>query len=205
MYFIPSDLSLTGREVERRYLDILCAVREAVAIPVALKLSPYFSAVGHMAKEFDRAGAAALVLFNRFYQPDIDLSQLKLRNDLQLSERNEIRLPLLWIAVLSGRIGASLAANTGVESSEEVLKYLLTGADVVMTTSALLRHGVRYMESLLIGLKSWLSAREIDFARPNQRCTKPQPGSQPGYFRARELHQDPGRIRSAVKSDRNRD
>jgi dihydroorotate dehydrogenase (fumarate) len=162
VYFIPSDLSLTGREVEQRYLDILRAVTAVVDIPVALKLSPYFSAVGHMAKEFDRAGAAALVLFNRFYQPDIDLSQLQLRNDLQLSERNEIRLPLLWIAVLSGRIGASLAASTGVESSEQVLKYLLAGADVVMTTSALLRHGVRYMESLLIGLKSWVSAREID-------------------------------------------
>ena len=161
VYFIPSDLSLTGREVEQRYLDILDAVRAAVAIPVALKLSPYFSAVGHMAKEFGRAGAAALILFNRFYQPDIDLSQLQLRNDLQLSERNEIRLPLLWIALLSGRIGASLAASTGVESSEQVLKYLLAGADVVMTTSALLRHGVRYMESLLIGLKSWLAARDI--------------------------------------------
>jgi dihydroorotate dehydrogenase (fumarate) len=87
-----------------------------------------------MAKEFDRAGAAALVLFKRFYQPDIDLAQLRLRNDLQPSERNEIRLPLLWIGLLSGRIGASLGANTGVESSEQVLKYLLAGADVVMTT-----------------------------------------------------------------------
>ena len=162
VYFIPSDLCLTGREVEQRYLDILCAVRAAVEIPIALKLSPYFSAVGHMMKEFDRAGAAALVLFNRFYQPDIDLAQLQLRKDLQLSERNEIRVPLLWIALLSGRIGASLAASSGVESSEEVLKYLLAGADVVMTTSALLRHGVQYMESLLTGLESWLSARDID-------------------------------------------
>jgi dihydroorotate dehydrogenase (fumarate) len=161
VYFIPTDLSLSGREVEQRYLDILRTVRAAIAIPVAMKLGPYFSAVGHMAKELDRAGADALVLFNRFYQPDIDLVQLRLLNDLQLSECNEIRLPLLWIAVLAGRVGASLAASTGVESAEQVLKYLLVGADVVMTTSALLRHGVGYVESLRAGLESWLSAREI--------------------------------------------
>jgi hypothetical protein len=198
VYFIPSDLSLTGREVEQRCLDILCAVTAAVAIPVALKLSPYFSAVGHMAKDFDRAGAAALVLFNRFYQPDIDLSQPQLRNDLQLSERNEIRLPLLWIAVLSGRISASLAANTGVESSEQVLKHLLAGADVAMTTSALPQtwraiHGERSHrpQILAVGPRNRL-------ARPNQRRAEPQPGSQPGHLRARELHQDPGRTRWAM-------
>jgi dihydroorotate dehydrogenase (fumarate) len=114
-----------------------------------------------MAQELDRAGADALVLFNRFYQPDIDLLGLRMVKDLELSRRHEIRLPLLWIGVLSGNIGASLAASTGVESAEEVLKYLLAGADVVMTTSALLRHGVQHVATLLSGVSAWLSARDI--------------------------------------------
>ncbi len=151
-----------GQAVEQRYLDIVRAVRAAVTIPVAVKLSPYFSALGNLAMELDRAGADALVLFNRFYQPDIDLVQLRILNDLELSERNEIRLPLLWVAVLSGHVSASLAASTGVQTSAEVLKYLLAGADVVMTTSALLRHGVRYVESLLAGVTSWLAARDFE-------------------------------------------
>jgi dihydroorotate dehydrogenase (fumarate) len=162
VYFIPTDLSLTGREVEQRYLDILRQVRETIDIPVAIKIGPYFSSVGQIAMEFAGAGADALVLFNRFYQPDVDLAQLRLLNDLQLSTASEIRLPLLWIAVLSGRIDASLAASSGVENSEQILKYLLAGADVVMTTSALLRHGPTYVEKLLNGVRSWLSARDIE-------------------------------------------
>ena len=161
VYFIPTDLSLTGRDVEERYLDILRAVRDAVDIPIAIKLGPYFSSIGQMALAFAAAGAHALVLFNRFYQPDVDLSELRLLNDLQLSSASEIRLPLLWIAVLSGRIDASLAASTGVESSEQVIKYLLAGADAVMTTSALLRNGPRHIEKLLAGTISWLSARDL--------------------------------------------
>ena len=161
VYFIPTDLSLTGRDVEQRYLEILREVRKAIDIPVAIKLGPYFSSMGQIAMEFVGAGANALVLFNRFYQPDIDLVELRLLNDLQLSGASEMRLPLLWIAVLSGRIGASLAASTGVENSEQVLKYLLAGADVVMTTSALLRNGPQYVEKLLTGTISWLSARNI--------------------------------------------
>jgi dihydroorotate dehydrogenase (fumarate) len=131
IYFIPTDLSATGRDVERRYLDILTAVRSTVSIPVAMKLSPYFSSFGHMAREFVGAGADGLVLFNRFYQPDVDIQGLHLVNDLQLSGRNEMRLPLLWIAVLAGRTDASLAASTGVETGDQVIKYLLVGADVV--------------------------------------------------------------------------
>jgi dihydroorotate dehydrogenase (fumarate) len=118
--------------------------------------------MGQIAMEFVGAGADALVLFNRFYQPDIDLVELRLLNDLELSTANEMRLALLWIAVLSGRIDASLAASTGVEDSEQVLKYLLAGADVVMTTSALLRNGPGYIEKLLTGAISWLSARDIE-------------------------------------------
>jgi dihydroorotate dehydrogenase (fumarate) len=161
IYFIPADLAATGPDVEQRYFDILRAVRTAVSIPVAMKLSPYFSSVGNMAMSLHDAGAAALVLFNRFYQPDIDLPRLQVLTDLRLSESNEIRLPLLWLAVLAGRTRASLAASTGVTSAEEVVKYLLVGADVVMTTSSLLRQGPGHMATLLAGLEKWLDAREF--------------------------------------------
>jgi dihydroorotate dehydrogenase (fumarate) len=161
IYFIPTAPNLAGREVEDRYLRILQAVKRAVKIPVAVKLSPYFSAMGHMALKLVEAGADGLVLFNRFYQPDIDLTALTLLPNLELSTTAEIRLPLLWIGVLSGRFGASLAASTGVASSDEVIKYLLAGADVVMTTSALLKRGVDHMKVLLDGLTSWLAARDL--------------------------------------------
>ena len=166
IYVIPADLSLTGHDVEQRYLDILKAVRAMVSIPIAVKLSPYFSAVGSVALTLERAGADALVLFNQFYEPDLDIARLQVLTDLKLSQPNEIRLPLLWLAVLSGRVKVSLAATTGVTSADEVVKYLLVGADVVMTTSALLRHGVDYVAVLLAGLTSWLRARE--FASVNQ-------------------------------------
>jgi dihydroorotate dehydrogenase (fumarate) len=159
VYFIPADLTATGRDVEQRYLDILRSVRAAVSIPIAVKLSPYFSAVGNMAMALHDAGADALVLFNRFYQPDLDLVRLQVLTDLKLSDPNEIRLPLLWLAVLAGRTRASLAASTGVNSAEEVVKYLLVGADVVMTTSSLLRLGPDHMTTLLAGLEEWLDAR----------------------------------------------
>lgn len=161
IYFIPTDWSVDGREVEDRYIHILRAVKRAVKIPVAVKLSPHFSAVGYMAAQLVEAGADGLVLFNRFYQPDIDLTELTLLPSLELSTPAEIRLPLLWIGVLAGRLEASLAASTGVESSDEVIKYLLAGADVVMTTSALLKHGAGYMKVLLDGLTSWLAARDL--------------------------------------------
>lgn len=162
IYFIPADLGMTGHEVEQRYLDILAAVKTAVSIPIAVKIGPYFSAIGAMARALADGGADALVLFNRFYQPDIDIATLRLSLDLELSTPAEIRLPLLWIAILYGRVPASLAASTGVESADEVFKYLLAGADTVMTTSSLLRHGVEHMRSLLDGLSALLVAREID-------------------------------------------
>jgi dihydroorotate dehydrogenase (fumarate) len=162
IYFIPTDLGMTSRDVEQRYVEVVRAVCAAVAIPVAVKLHPYFSAVASILTELARAGADGFVLFNRFYQPNVDLARLRLRNDLQLSEPREIRLPLLWIRMLAGRIDASLAASTGVESSEEIVKYLLVGADVVMTTSSLLRHGIDHLRVLLNDLKTWCAAREFD-------------------------------------------
>ncbi|CAA7621756.1 dihydroorotate dehydrogenase-like protein [Magnetospirillum sp. SS-4] len=161
VYFLPTDLMLSGAEVEARYVDILKAVKAAVKIPVAMKLSPYFSSVGHMVKTLDAAGADGFVLFNRFYQPDIDLEELTLLRDIKLSNKGEIRLPLLWIAALSGNIRGSIAASSGVQTAAEIIKYLFVGADVVMTTSALLRHGIGYMQTLHDGLVADLKTREV--------------------------------------------
>ncbi|MBV8151078.1 MAG: dihydroorotate dehydrogenase-like protein [Candidatus Eremiobacteraeota bacterium] len=168
IYFIPADLTLGALDVEARYADIVAGVTYAVKIPVAVKLAPYFSAFGTMAQRLAKSGARALVLFNRFYQPDIDVAQLSLRHDLELSNPNDIRLPLLWIALLHGNVPLSLAASSGVQTSEEVIKYVLAGADVVMTTSALLRNGVEHIASLVDGLQFWLDAngfRSVEAAR----------------------------------------
>jgi dihydroorotate dehydrogenase (fumarate) len=162
MYIIPTDLEMTGHQVEQECLEILRAVQAAVSVPIAVKLSPYFSAIGRLVVELSQVGADAFVLFNRLYQPNIDLARLQLRSDLRLSEPGEIRLPLLWVSVLAGRLNASLAASTGVESAEEVVKYLLAGADAVMTTSSLLRHGINHMRVLLADLRAWCAAREFD-------------------------------------------
>jgi dihydroorotate dehydrogenase (fumarate) len=160
IYFIPTDIDMLSSTVEQRYFDILKAVKAAVSIPVAIKLSPFFSATGNMAKRLDEAGADALVLFNRFYQPDIDLDTLKIDPRAELSSTSEIRLPLLWIAVLYGRIKASLAASRGVHSSTEIIKYLLAGADVVMVASVLMKKGPQYLSVLKSETENWLTARE---------------------------------------------
>lgn len=162
IYFVPTDLTMAGRDVEQRHLDILAAVKAAVTIPVAVKIGPYFSAPGAMALALAESGADGLVLFNRVCPPDIDVATLRLSLDLELSTPAEMRLPLLWIAVLHGRVPAALAASTGVESADDVFKYLLAGADVVMTTAALLRHGAGHMRNLVDGLTALLSARDID-------------------------------------------
>jgi len=162
VFFLPTDLSLSGPEVEQRTVDVLKSVKAAVSIPVAVKLSPYFSSVGHLVRTLDAAGADGFVLFNRFYQPDIDLEEMKLERDLKLSNKAEIRLPLLWIGALSGQVTGSLAASSGVQSAAEVLKYLFVGADAVMTASALLRHGIGYMRTLLDGLVAELELREAN-------------------------------------------
>jgi dihydroorotate dehydrogenase (fumarate) len=161
IYAIEADLSVPGGAIEQRYLDILQLVKSHVSIPVALKLSPFFSAIGHMTKQLDEHGADALVLFNRFYQPDLDIEALEVAPTLKLSQAGEIRLPLLWIAMLCGTLKASLAATRGVETSVEVIKYLLAGADVVMTASALLRHGPAYLGTLRDGLIDWMDARDF--------------------------------------------
>jgi dihydroorotate dehydrogenase (fumarate) len=156
IYYLPGDARISGRDVEQRHVDILARVKEAVTLPVAVKLSPFFSSTGELVAQLDEAGADALVLFNRFLQPDIDAEVLAVVSEVALSTPAEARLPRTWIALLHGRVRASLAATTGVETSADVAKYLLAGADVVMTASALLRHGPEYATELLDGLSEWM-------------------------------------------------
>jgi dihydroorotate dehydrogenase (fumarate) len=162
VFYIPADPSDTGRDVEQRYEDIVSAVSRAVPVPVSVKLSPFFSAMGDMARRLVASGARGLVLFNRFYQPDIDLDRLEVAPTIELSTPAEIRLPLLWLAVLHGRVDASLAATTGVHTYAEVAKYLLAGADAVMTTSALLKHGPGHVRTLVDGLTAWLDRKGFE-------------------------------------------
>jgi dihydroorotate dehydrogenase (fumarate) len=162
VFYIPADIDLEGREVEMRYMEIIRLVKSAVDVPVAIKLNPYFSAMGNFASQAAFAGADALVLFNRFYQPDLDIEQLRVLSDLSYSESSEIRLPLLWISALHGRTPASLAATSGVEGATEVIKYLLAGADVAMTASSLYRHGIEHLGTITADLKAWMARHEFD-------------------------------------------
>jgi len=162
LYYLPGDPRTSGRDVEQLHLDVLGRVKAAVTIPVAIKLGPYFSSPGEMARRLDEAGADGLVLFNRPLQPDVDPEQLALSPTVALSTRSDGRLPRTWIALLRGRIGASLAGTGGVEGPDDVARYLLAGADVVMTTSALLRHGPEHAGALLAGLESWMARKGFD-------------------------------------------
>ncbi len=156
IYYLPGAARTSGRDVEQRHLDILGRVKAAVSVPVAVKLSPYFSSTGEMALRLDEAGVDALVLFNRFLQPDIDPDKLAVVTGVGLSSPADARLPRTWIALLHGRVRASLAATTGVETSDDVARYLLAGADVVMSASALLRHGPDHATALIDGLEDWM-------------------------------------------------
>ena len=156
IYYLPGDPDTSGRDVEQRHVDVLERVKAAVTVPVAVKLSPYFSSIGEIARRLDQAGADGLVLFNRFLQPDIDPEELIVLPRVNLSSPSDGRLPRAWIALLRGSVKASLAATTGVEVPADVARYLLAGADVVMSTSALLRHGPAYASELLEGLSRWM-------------------------------------------------
>ena len=161
MYHVPTNLLESGGDIEAHYIDIVKAVCGATGLPVSVKLTPYLSAIGHFANTLAGHGASGLVLFNRLMAPDIDLLQMKLVDTLELSDSTELRLPLLWTALLAGRIKASLAVSTGVRDIDGVVKSLLAGADVVMTTSALLRDGIGFMSTLTTGLGQWMETRGI--------------------------------------------
>ena len=162
IFFIPADIAISSSEVEHRYLNIIQSIKQTVKIPVAVKLNPYFSSMGNMSLRMKNAGADALVLFNRFYQPDFDINELVIKTDLHYSEPSEIRLPLLWIALLYGKVNLSLAATTGVQSAIEVIKYLLAGADVVMTASSLYKNGIPYLKTMNKELQDWMYMMGFD-------------------------------------------
>jgi dihydroorotate dehydrogenase (fumarate) len=162
LYFIPTRTDLTCGEVEHVYLDVLNNVKNHVAIPVAMKLSPYFSAMPRMAHALDQAGTDAMVLFNRFYQPDLDIEELTVAPHLVLSNSNEMRLPLRWIAILYGHVNCSLALTSGIHTPEDVVKAVMAGADIANTTSALLKNGIDYLQTLVDGLTQWMEEHEYE-------------------------------------------
>ena len=184
IYYVSGDLTLGGDEVERRHLDILQAVKSEVSIPVAVKLSPYFSSVGAMCQQLDRAGADGLVLFNRFLQPDIDLERMEVVSGVTLSSPVDARLPRTWIAVLHDHVKASLAASSGVDQPEDVVKYLLAGDDVVCTTSALVRHGIEHATRLIDGLEAWLDGRQLTLDQVRGMLAVPSNAPADAYERA---------------------
>ncbi len=194
IYYIPADLTTSSQEVEQRYIEIVKAVKAAVTVPVAVKLSPFFSAIGSMAKALDDAGVDALVLFNRFYQPDFNLETLEVAPNLHLSTPEEIRLPLLWIAVLYGRLLASLGATRGVHTPVEVVKYLMAGADAVMTTSALLKNGIDYLTILRDGLQTWMemhhyvSVRQMKGSMSQRNVADPTAFERANYIKTLESY-----------------
>jgi dihydroorotate dehydrogenase (fumarate) len=190
IYSIPTDPNLTSSAVEEQYLDILRAVKSAVSIPVAVKVSPFFSNMANMAKRFDDAGAHGLVLFNRFYQPDINLDELEIQPNVLLSTPQALRLPLTWIGILFGRIRANLAATSGVHGPEDVVKLLMAGADVTMLCSTLLRNGIGHLTHIEAGLLKWMEEHEYESVRQMKgsmsqiRCPNPSAFERAQYMKA---------------------
>ena len=162
IYHIPTDINVTAEQVENMYIETLQAVKSNVTIPVAVKISPFFSSMANMAKKLDDAKADALVMFNRFYQPDFNLENLEVVPNLVLSTNFEMRLPLRWIAILFGQIKASMALTSGVHNSEDIIKVMMAGGDVAMTCSELLMNGTKRIKELLDGVKSWMEENEYE-------------------------------------------
>lgn len=182
IYLIATDFHTTAAEVEERYLDVVRAVKSQVSIPVAVKIGPYFSSFANMAMRLSDAGADGLVLFNRFYQPDFDLEELRVTPNLVLSSRHELRLPLRWLAILYGRIEADMALTSGVHSHEDVLKGLMAGAKVTMMASELLRNGVHRIGEIVNDLQQWLESHEYDSVAQMQGSMSQKNVAEPDVF-----------------------
>lgn len=160
LFFVPTDLSVPAAAVEANYLEVIREVKKHLHIPLAVKVGPYFSALGHMAREMDLAGADALVFFNRFYQPDFDLDALEVVPSLNLSRSEELRLRLHWAAILFGQLEADIAVSGGVHTGQDVLKSMMAGANVACVTSALLQHGIGHLKTILDEMTQWMEERE---------------------------------------------
>ena len=189
VYYLPTNTEITGMEVESLYLDILSAVRQVVTIPVAVKLSPYFSSVANMASRLANHGADGLVFFNRFYQPDFDLESFEVTPQLVLSNSNELRLPLRWVAILFGRLGVDLAITSGIHTSQDVIKGLMAGAKVTMMASELLQNGIRRIGQVLNELVTWLNEHEYESvtqmigAMSQKHCAEPAAFERANYMK----------------------
>jgi dihydroorotate dehydrogenase (fumarate) len=189
VYYLPTNIEISGLEVERLYLDILSAVRQAVTIPVAIKLSPFFSSTANMASRLADYGADGLVLFNRFYQPDFDLENLEVTPRLVLSNSNELRLPLRWVAILYGRLSVDLAITSGVHTSQDVVKGLMAGAKVTMMASELLQNGIRRIGQVLNEFVTWLNEHEYESvtqmigAMSQKHCAEPAAFERANYMK----------------------
>jgi len=190
IYFLATNPEDTSAEIEKRYIDLVASVSSIISIPVAVKVSPYFSAMANMAARLTLAGASGLVLFNRFVQPDILLDELEVAPQLVLSNSDELRLALRWIAILRGRVGASLAATGGAHTPEDVLKLLLAGADCVMIASSLLRKGPAHVSALLSSIEKWTTEREyasveqMKGSLSQQACPDPAAFERTNYMKA---------------------
>jgi len=182
VYYIPTDMSLSGGNVEQTYIDILRSVKSAIDIPVAIKLSPFFSNMANMAQRLDDAGANALVLFNRFYQPDIDLEEFEVTPNVILSTSQAMRLPMRWIAILKDKIAADLAANSGIHTGVDIVKMLLVGSNVTMVCSALLKHGIFHIQNMENHLVEWMEQNEYQAVEEMIGAMSQQKSADPSAF-----------------------
>ncbi len=199
IYYVPTDFDLTASQVEANYIEILRSVKSVVTIPVTIKLSPYFSNMANMAKQLTEAGANGLVLFNRFYQPDINIEALEVEPNVLLSTPQSMRLPMRWIAILYGRLKVDLAATSGIHKPQDVLKMLMAGANVTLLVSVLLRHGIEHIQVIEEGMRQWMEEFEYESVKQMQgsmsqiNCPDESAFERAQYMKALQSYQ-PGRI-----------
>jgi dihydroorotate dehydrogenase (fumarate) len=190
VYFVPTECDMEGSQVEQRYVDLVAEVRQSVTIPVAVKIGAQFSSIPNMSFRIAEAGAAGLVLFNRYLEPDLDLESLQIVPDLVLSQRHEVRLPLRWIAILRDQLQCSLAATSGIHDALNVVRVLLVGADVAMMTAGLLKHRPSYVSSVLNELSNWLSensyesVEQLKGSMSRANCPNPSMLERANYMKA---------------------
>lgn len=194
-YYIPTNVDISGAEVEETYLDILTSVRQSVTVPIAMKLNPYLSSTANMAKRLVQRGANGLVLFNRFYQPDLDLEALEVVPRLVLSNSSELRLPLRWVAILYGRLPVDFAITSGIHRSEDVIKGLMAGAKVTMMASELLQNGIRRIREVLGGIEDWMERNQYESvaqmigSMSQQYCAQPAAFERANYMKVLASYQ----------------
>ncbi len=182
MYYLPADPNLSGQELEDNYVDLIAEVKKRIGIPLAVKLSPFITSLPNFARRLVTAGAKGLVLFNRFYQPDFDLEELEVVRTLELSDSRDLRLPLRWISILYGKIEADLALSSGIHTGQDVLKAMMSGANVATLTSAILQGGYNQIPGILTDLQNWMESHEYKSIKQMQGSMSQQSVSEPAAF-----------------------